>query len=76
MTRQKYIEGKEYICTLDNLQFKVKFSFSGTDCMGYNCISCGKELTSGYCFVTGELDNPTCQYFFGSECVKRYIKEV
>jgi hypothetical protein len=76
MTRQKYIVGKEYTCTLYNMEFKLKFSFSGEDCMGYNCSSCGKELTSGYCFIEGELDNPYRQYFFGSECVKKYIKEV
>jgi len=76
MAKQNYIVGKKYLCTLYDMKFELTYSYGNYMVQGYNCSSCGKELNQGYCFIKGDIDNPYCQYFFGSECVKKYIHEI
>ena len=50
------------------------------DTRGFHCNVCGKERSKMHVFVEGAPDNPRCQYFYGSECIKQrafvHVKEL
>jgi hypothetical protein len=68
----KLIEGKQYIIKQDNWNSDLKVTYAGiVKDSNYTCDICKKQRWNTYCFIYGKVDNPTNQYFYGSECIKK-----
>ena len=73
----KLIEGKLYKITFPNGD-SIEVTYGGTAApFNHICDGCRKERWNAHSFVVGDVNNPTTQYFYGSECIKKIkIEEV
>jgi len=75
MAKNKYIMGKKYLYRWESGQ--VELIYNGYESgSNWTCDGCHKERWGAHEFVTGDPENPTCIYHFGTECVKKWIFDI
>ena len=66
---KKLIVGHKY--KVHNTELYLEYQ--GTDCMGYYCSLCGKQLKNGYSFADTMDGNPHTRIIYGTECIKKVL---